>query len=278
MDWQAFLNNILNHLISWATDVGIKLLIALAVMLITFKCINFISTRIEKSGEKHRADKTIMRTVAHIFKIAMKLIVAVCLVSYVGIDTSGFAALIASLGVCIGLAVNGALSNLAGGVLLLVTRPFRVDDHIEACGYEGIVEDIRLTNTRIHTWDNKVVYIPNGTLSTSVIVNYSEKDIRRVDFSFEFSQKTDIPALKELLLAHISAHQYALASPAPVVRISGQADGKVSLQVCVWSKTEYYWDVYFDLHTSIHALFMEHDITLAAPKLDVNVTDPSKEN
>ena len=273
MDWNTFWDTVSG----WLLSTGVRIVISIIILLVSFRLITLLSRWLTRRMQKHHVDKTVFGALIHIGGIGLKCVVVVCLVGYLGIDTSGLTALVTSIGVCIGLAVNGALSNLAGGVLLLVTRPFRVDDHIEACSYEGIVEDIRLTNTRIHTWDNKVVYIPNGTLSTSVIVNYSEKDIRRVDFSFEFSHKTDIPALKEMLLAHISAHQYALASPAPVVRISGQADGKVSLQVCVWSKTEYYWDVYFDLHASIHALFMEHDITLAAPKLDVNVTGEPKE-
>ncbi len=273
MDWNTFWDTVSG----WLLSTGVRIVISIIILLVSFRLITLLSRWLTRRVQKHHVDKTVFGALIHIGGIGLKCVVVVCLVGYLGIDTSGLTALVTSIGVCIGLAVNGALSNLAGGVLLLVTRPFRVDDHIEACGYEGIVEDIRLTNTRIHTWDNKVVYIPNGTLSTSVIVNYSEKDIRRVDFSFAFSHKTDIPALKEILLAHISAHQHALAAPAPIVRISGQADGKVSLQVCVWSKTEYYWDVYFDLHASIHALFMEHDITLAAPKLDVNVTDEPKE-
>ena len=109
---------------------------------------------------------------------------------YLGIDTSGLTALVTSLGVCAGLAVNGALSNLAGGVLIIFTRPFKVDDYIETDGYSGTVEDIHITYTRLCTPDNKVVYVPNGTLSTSTIINYSEKETRRVDFKFSISKLT----------------------------------------------------------------------------------------
>ena len=147
MDWQALLNTI----VSWATTTGIKILIALLVIFISFKIINAISRKIEKSAGKHNTDKTIMRTVAYIFRVGMKIIVAICIVGYLGIDTSGLTALIASLGVCIGLAVNGALSNLAGGVLIILTRPFRDDDYIEAQGYAGTVEDIHITNTKLRS-------------------------------------------------------------------------------------------------------------------------------
>lgn len=263
---------------AWLLNTGVRVVISLVVLLVTFRLITLLSRWLTRRVEKHHADKTVFGALIHIGGIILKCVVVVCLVSYLGIDTSGITALVTSLGVCIGLAVNGALSNLAGGVLLLITRPFRVDDYIEACGYDGVVEDIRLTTTRIRTWDNKVVYIPNGTLSTSVIVNHYEKDIRRAEYVLTFAHKIDFPTIKALLLDHVKAHPYALTDPAPVVRINGQADGKLSVQICVWSKTEHLWDIYYDLHASIHALLLEHDITLAAPKLDVNVTDASKQS
>ena len=187
MNWQAILNNILN----WAMTAGIRLLIAFAIMAVTFRLIDLISKQIEKSGDKNRADKTVMRTAAYIFKIAAKLVILVCLVGYVGLNTSGLTALIASFGVCIGLAVNGALSNMAGGVLIILTRPFRIDDLIEAQGFLGTVEDIHIINTKLRTPDNKTVYIPNGALSSGSIVNYSRKDTRRVDEVFSNAHAED---------------------------------------------------------------------------------------
>ena len=145
MNWEAILNSI----ISWATNTGIKIIIALVVMLISFRIVKWICKKIEKAGEKKNADKTIMKTLAYAAGIALRVVILVCLISYLGIDTSAITALIASFGVCIGLAVNGALSNLAGGVLILVTRPFKVDDYIEAQGHSGTVEAIHMTNTKI---------------------------------------------------------------------------------------------------------------------------------
>ena len=143
------LKSILDTVINWATSTGIKVIIALVLLLIAFKIINRIARKIEKRGENGKFDKTLSRTFAYIFKLAMKCIVAICLVGYVGIDTSGLAALVASVGVCVGLALNGALSNLAGGVLIILTRPFKVDDFIEAQGYSGTVEDIHIVCTKI---------------------------------------------------------------------------------------------------------------------------------
>ena len=180
MDWKAILNSI----VDWVTHTGIRIIIALIVLLISFKIIKVVCRKIEKVGEKKNADKTVMKTAAYAIGIALRVVVLVCLIGFLGIDTSAITALIASFGVCIGLAVNGALSNLAGGVLILLTRPFRVDDFIEAQGVSGTVSDIHITSTKIVTVDNKVVYVPNGSLANGNIINYSEKETRRVDLDF----------------------------------------------------------------------------------------------
>ena len=125
MDWEALLNTIIH----WATNTGVKIIIALLILLISFRIINRIARRIENKGNDKKADKTIMKTLAYVFKLGLKIVIAICLVGYLGIDTSGLTALVASLGVCVGLAVNGALSNLAGGVLIILTRPFKIDDY-----------------------------------------------------------------------------------------------------------------------------------------------------
>ncbi|MBQ2987567.1 MAG: mechanosensitive ion channel [Clostridia bacterium] len=271
MNWQEFFQRAANALVSWATNVGIKLLIALAVMAVAFRIINLIGRRIEKSAEKHRADKTIMRTAAYIFRVAMKLAVAVCLVSYVGIDTGGFAALIASLGVCVGLAVNGALSNLAGGVLIILTRPFRIDDMIEAQGYSGIVEDIHITHTVLRTLDNKTVYIPNGPLSSGTVVNCSRKDIRRVDEVFHISHDADYRKAKEILTEIVEAHPLALKEPAPFVRLGEPAGMRLSITVRVWVRTEDYWTVKADLPEAVKERFDAAGIAVPFEQMDVHI-------
>lgn len=198
MSWQNFVS----ALQSWATTVGVKLLISIVLLIISFAVINKVSKAIEKKGQQVSGDKskkldqTFYRTLAYISKIGLKILVVLMLIGYLGIDTSAVSALIASLGVGVGLAVNGTLSNFAGGILLLVTRPFRDGDYISANGFEGTVEDIFICNTKIRTNDNKVVYIPNGKLSTSEIVNYSEKPTRRVDLTFSVSYDDDFEGQK----------------------------------------------------------------------------------
>ena len=268
---EATFSEVISAIVSWATTSGIRLLIALVILFVSFKLINFIARRIEKKGNKDKYDKTIMRTVAYIFRIGLKIVIAVCLVGYVGIDTSGMTALVTSLGVCAGLAVNGALSNLAGGVLLILTRPFRIDDFIEAQGYSGTVEDIHITNTRLRTPDNKVVYIPNGALSTGNIVNYSEKDTRRVDFTFSVGYGEDFERAKAIIADICNAHELVLSDPEPFVRVSQHADSGINIVARVWVKSADYWTVNFDILEAVKAEFDKQGIRKPYNQLDVHV-------
>lgn len=165
MDWKVLLDQIA----AWATNVGIKIVISVIILVISFIIINRLSKSIENKGTKLQNEKgkhvnmTVYRTLSYVAKVGLKILVVLALVGYLGIDTSAVSALIASLGVGVGLAVNGTLSNFAGGVLLLITHPFHDGDFISANGFEGTVEDIFICNTKIRTNDNKVVYLPNAS-------------------------------------------------------------------------------------------------------------------
>ena len=271
MDWNQVLNNILNTLINWATTAGLRILIALVILFVSFKVVNAVARRIQKSGEKGKIDKTLARTFAYIFKLAMKCLIAICLIGFVGIDTSGLAALVVSLGACVGLALNGALSNLAGGILIILTRPFRVDDFIEAQGYSGTVEDIHITTTKIRTGDNKVVYIPNGPLSSGTIVNYSVKDTRRVDFTFSIGYGDDFEKAKAIVMDICTSHELVLDDPAPMVRVSGHGQSSIDLVTRVWVKSADYWTVNFDILEAVKAAFDKEGIEIPFNQLDVHV-------
>ncbi len=250
---------------------GAKIVIALIVLFISFKIINALGRKIEKTAEKKNADKTITHTAVYVFKIGMKLTVAICLIGYIGIDTSAFAALITSLGVGIGLAVNGALSNLAGGVLMILTRPFRIDDYIEAEGYSGTVEDIHITNTRLRTPDNKVIYIPNGPLSTGNIVNYSLKDTRRVDEVFKISYGADFKRAKAILSELYENNSLVLKEPAPFIRVSEHADSSINITVRVWVNSADYWTVKFDMLEAVKERFGLEGIEIPFNQMDVHI-------
>ena len=272
MDWAQIWEAIKGFVLSRDLWISIiRVVIALIILFVSFKIINAIGRRIEKRGNKKNADKTIMKTLAYIFKLGMKIVIAICLIGFVGIDTSGLTALVASLGVCIGLAVNGALSNLAGGVMIILTRPFRVDDYIEAQGYSGTVADIHITNTKIITPDNKVIYIPNGVLSSGTIVNYSEKDLRRVDVTFSIAYTDDFNKAKEIITDICNNHQLILKDPAPFVRMSEHGASSINVVTRVWVKSEDYWTVKFDLTETVKEKFDENGIEIPFNQLDVHI-------
>ena len=256
---------------SWATT-GAKVIIALIILLIAFKIINALARKIEKkllAAEK--LDKSLVKALTNIIKIVLKVIVVISLAGFLGIDTTGIAALVAALGVSVGLAVNGALSNFAGGALLLITRPFKIGDYISAQGYEGIVEDIRIVNTKLVTLDNKVVYLPNGALSSGSILNFSEKDLRRVDHVFSVGGN-DPEKVKDIILKVCGECENVLQDPAPFARVSDYGAGNgVKVTLRAWTKTGTYWDVFFDLLEKINAAFDENGIVIPFNQLDVHV-------
>ena len=271
MNWKQIINDIVKTVAAWVTSTGLKVIIALVLLFISFRIINKFARRIAKQGESGKLDKTLTKVFSYLFTVVLKCVVAICLVGYVGIDTSGLAALVTSLGVCLGLALNGALANLAGGVLIIITRPFKVDDFIEAQGYSGTVEDIRITSTRIRTGDNKVVYIPNGTLSSGCIVNYSEKELRRVDLKFSIAYSNSFSKAKTIIAEICDSHELVLKDPAPIVRMSEHAENSINIVTRVWTKSSDYWTVYFDLLETVKERFDEEGVEIPFNQVDVHI-------
>lgn len=260
-----------NTIVGWATTTGIKIIVALIVLFISFKLINFFAKKIAKTCQKKGLDKTITKTLLYASKIALKCVVVVALIGYLGIDTSAITALIASFGVCIGLAVNGTVSNLAGGVLILVTRPFKVDDYIDAQGVSGTVVDIHITHTKLNTPDNKVVYLPNGALSNGNIINYSEKDIRRVDLEFSLAYSADTEKAKQIVSEVFAANKLILTDPAPFVRLGGKNDSGLTLTARAWVNNADYWTVYFDAFEAVKAAFDANGLEFSVKQLEVKI-------
>ena len=265
------LQSVLDKVIDWVMSVGVRLVIAFIIMFVSFKVINLISRRIERRANDARADKTIMKTLAYLTKIGLKVLVVICLVGYVGIDTSGLTALVVSFGACIGLAVNGALSNLAGGVLIILTRPFKLDDYIEAQGYSGTVVDIHITTTKLRTPDNKVIYIPNGPLATGNIVNYSVMDTRRVDFTFSVAYGSDIEQAKKIIREIIEGHELVLKDPEVFVRLTNQGDSALDITARACVKSGDYWTVNFDVLEAVTDRLEKEGIEIPFNQLDVRV-------
>ena len=260
-----------NAVLGWLKTDGIKIVISLFAIFVLFKLINFISRRFALSATKKKYDKTLSNTINYVLKWTCKIVVLIAVVGWLGIDTSGLTALVASLGVAAGLALNGALSNFAGGVLIILTRPFKLDDFIEAQGYSGTVENIHIVSTKLRTPDNKVVYVPNGALSSGVIVNYSEKPTRRLDIPASVSYSTDFDTLRRVLLDLATANELVLKDPAPTVCIDGYADSSINFSLRVYVKGEDYWTVNFALKEGLKKALDAAGIEIPFPQVDVHM-------
>ena len=272
MDWNQFWKTVQD----WVTNTGIKIVIAIIILIVSFGIINAISKKIAKKADKKveenkKIDKTLYRTLSYVTKIGLKILVVLALIGYLGIDTSGVTALLASLGVGVGLAVNGTLSNFAGGVMLVFTRPFRVDDYIEALDNGGTVEDIHICYTKLRTPDNKVVYLPNGALSTAQIVNYSEKDTRRVDVNLSISYADDFEKTKKVILEVCKKNKMILNTPAPAINITEHGDSSINITAKVWCKNADYWDVKFYMLEKVKVAFDENGIEIPFNQLEVTL-------
>ena len=270
-DWEDLWNLIKN----WAANTGIKLVIAIIVLIVSFTIINLISRsivkRIERKLEKRKGDKTVVKTLAYAFKLLIKIVIVISLIAYVGIDVSGITALIATTGVGIGLAINGALSNIAGGILLIITRPFSEDDFINANGSEGTVEQIRLCHTILRMPDNKVVYVPNGTLSSGTIINYSINENRRLDVEFSIAYSADFDKTREVVTELCAKDERILKDPAPVVNITEHSASSLKLIARVWMNKDDFWGVKFDLLERIKKALDENGIEIPFPQIDVHM-------
>lgn len=265
------MNQFLSTLLSWCANTGVKIVISAVIIIVTFWLINFLAKKLAATEKFMKLDKTLGKTLIAVGKVVLKVLVVVGIVGYLGIDTSGITALIASCGVCFGLAVNGAVGNIAGGILLLITRPFNVGDYIKCADAEGVVKEINLVATKILTIDNKVVYLPNGTASTATVVNFSEEPLRRVDLTFEISYDDDFETAERVILAILGAHELVLDEPAPQVRVIGYQQSSITIVSRAWCKSEDYWTVFFDLQEAIRKGFQMNDIRVPYQQLDVHM-------
>ena len=273
---RTYWENKLDEVLKWITTNGIKMLLALIVLFILFKVVNLISRRIKKNMLKRNCDPTFTIIITNVFRKGVKILLFVAYLAFVGIDTASIGAVIASCGVGIGLALQGSLSNLAGGIIIVIVRPFKLGDYIEAQGEGGTVEDIRIFFTYIVTPDNRTVMIPNGVLANGVIRNNSMKDKRRVDFKFNVSYDSDLKLVKETLLNLIASESRILTDPAPFAQISEYGSSSITFTVRGWVKATDYWNVYFAIMERVKEEFDNNGITIPYNKLDVTIR--SKDN
>ncbi|MBU3056503.1 mechanosensitive ion channel family protein [Pseudomonas indica] len=222
-----------------------QLLLALATLAIGWWLVNRLTNKVSALLKRRSVDQTLHGFIGSLANIVLKVLLLVSVASMVGVETTSFIAAIGAAGLAIGLALQGSLANFAGGVLILLFRPFRVGDWIEAQGVSGTVDSIQIFHTTLKTADNKVVIVPNGSLSNGHITNYSREAKRRVDIVLGIDYGSDIKLARQVLL-EIAKDSRVLEEPAPVVFVTGLGDSAVNLSLRVWVATADYWPVTFD--------------------------------
>lgn len=266
------MENLIKELGAEATALLKDVLVALIIFVIGFRLIAWFEKRLKQKNKLSRLDPTTKTFVVSFVTIALKIMVLLIILSIVGIPIASIVTVISSCAVAIGLALQGGLSNIAGGVMILIFRPFKVGDYIEACGLEGTVKSITMFYTTITTIDNKVVQIPNGTLSNSNIVNYSGNETRRVDLQVSVAYNTDINKVKKLIRKLVEEHPLILQEEEKTIRLKYHGDSALIFVVRAWTKTDTYWDVYYDLMEEIKETFDKNKIQIPFPQMDVHVT------
>ena len=265
-------STLLDKFVSWAIDSGVRLIIGLLIISIGFKIIKKVVNKFEHFLEKRDVDVTLRRFLKSFSIGGLKAIIVLLVVTLIwDVELTGLVALFTSAGVAIGLALQGSLSNFAGGFIILLLRPFKVGDYIQAAGYEGTVEQIGVFYTHLLTIDNKVALIPNGTLSNNSLINYSAKENRRVDLIFNVSYENNVIHVRNVLKEIIDKHPLILHDPEPFIGIVEHAQNSVNFGVKVWCNKDDYWTIYYDLLEQVKVRFDEENITIPYPQMDLHV-------
>ena len=224
-----------------------KVLVALAILIIGLIIIKVIVKTSRKVMHKGGIDITLQRFLGNLVGWGLKILLIIAVISKLGVETTSFAAILAAAGLAVGLALQGSLANFAGGVLIMIFKPIKLGDLVEAQGEIGVVKEIEIFTTKLTGLSNKEIIIPNGTLSNGNIINYSTEGTRRVDLTFGVDYAADIKQTKDVLMSVITSHPKVLKDPAPAVTVSELADSSVNFAVRPWCKTEDYWTVFFDV-------------------------------
>ena len=224
-----------------------KILVALAILIIGLFVIKIVVNTSKKVLKKRGVDETLQKFLGDLLSWVLKILLIITVIAKLGIETTSFAAIIAAAGLAVGLALQGSLANFAGGVLIMVFKPFKLGDLVEAQGEIGVVKEIEIFTTKLTGLSNKEIIIPNGTLSNGNIVNYTTEGTRRVDLTIGVDYAADIKQTKEVLMSVLTSHPKVLKDPAPGVTVAELADSSVNFAVRPWCKTEDYWDVFFDV-------------------------------
>ena len=233
--------------------------------------INLLNKLVRKILSKRDIDPSVKTFVGSLVNVSLTILLIISVVGALGVQTTSFAALLASAGVAVGMALSGNLSNFAGGLIILLFKPYKVGDYIEAQGVGGTVKEVQMFHTVLGTVDNKVIYIPNGSLSSGVVTNFSNQTTRRVDWTFGVEYGSDYEKVKQVIESVLAKDSRILSEPAaPFIALTALADSSVNVVVRVWVNSSDYWGVYFDINKNIYATFNEVGIGFPFPQLTVH--------
>ncbi len=261
---------LIQQLTNWGISTGKQIIAALIIFLVGRLLISLVNKLVAKLLSRRHIDAGVQSFVKSFVNILLTILLIVAIISKLGVDTTSFAALLASAGVAIGMALSGNLQNFAGGLIILLFRPFRVGDFIECQGVSGAVKEIQIFHTILTSPDNKVIYVPNGGLSSGNIINYSREATRRVDWTFTFEYGEDYNKVESVINRLIAADERILNTPAPFVNLIALADSSVNVVVRVWVKSEDYWDVFFSMNQAVYATFNKEGINFPFPQITVH--------
>ena len=261
----------LTKMIDLGISVGSKILLAIVVFIVGRWIVRRLNKLLAKILEKRHVEASLSTFVKSLVNITLTLLLIIVVIGVLGIETSSSIALFASAGVAIGMALSGTLQNFAGGVMILLFKPFKVGDTIEAQGQSGTVREIQIFNTILATPDNKIIIIPNGGLSTGLMKNYSREATRRVDWEFGIAYGDDYTKAKAVIARLLDADGRVLKDPAYFIALTSLGESSVNIVVRAWVNAGDYWGVYFDMNEKVYKTFAEENLNIPFPQLDVHL-------
>jgi small conductance mechanosensitive channel len=244
---------------------GPKLVLAIVLLVVGIIIINAFSRVLRKFMKKRDVDPTLIPFLVGLTSILLKVMLIISVVDIVGVKTTSFVAVLGAAGLAVGLALQGSLSNFAGGVLIMIFKPYKVGDYIQAQGEAGTVKGVQIFNTVLNTPDNRRVIIPNGAISGGTITNFSAEETRRMDLIFGIGYDDDLEKAKDVLKEMVDADSRILPDPAPFIGVTELGDSSVNLVVRIWCQKEDYWNIHFDWQNNVKLRFDKENITIPYP-------------
>ena len=267
--WESMMHAFLPHLLGF----GLKLIGCILIYIIGRKIIKVLQKVTDKMMSHKKFDPSIASFVRSLINIVLMVVLIYIIIDILGITTTSFLALFASIGVALGMALSGTLQNFAGGVMILLFRPYKVGDYIEAQGQGGTVKEIQIFNTVIITSDNRTIFIPNGGLSSNVIVNFNNQNDRRMEWVFTVAYSTDFERAKQIILDILTADSRIFSDPTPHIVIKALNENSIDIQVRAWALRSDFWDVYYAVNEQIYTTFRVEGIDMPVPQMRVRLVD-----